>query len=727
MKEAPVTPETRFLNFELSWLEFNRRVLHEAIDPRTPLLESVRFLGIFNSNLDEFFMKRVGGLKRQVAAEVISSGLQESSPRNQLADVRKTVLPLIAAQGEYISERLQPALQAQGIELLAWDQLTDEERRTSSEFFFKSIFPVLTPLAVDSGHPFPFLSNLSTSFGVLMRHPTCENEELFARIKVPNVFPTWLRLGAGKDSGTARYVSLYETIGQHLGSLFPGMEILDVMMFRVTRNADVEQEEEDAEDLLEMVAEGLRERRFARVVRLELGPSPNQKILQILKEELGIADDDVYELPLWLEYFHIGSVAELNRAELKYPSWTPLVPPALSDPDLSIFDVIRAADLFVHHPYESFNSSVERFIRSAAEDPKVVAIKMTLYRTGDDSPFIPLLIRAAEAGKQVVCLVELKARFDEERNILVAQALEKAGVHVVYGVVGFKTHCKLTLVVRREGDGVRCYTHVGTGNYHSKTSRVYTDLGLFTAKSAFTDDVVHLFHYLTGRSLHWTFNKLLVAPIDMRQSFLRMIEREAELARRGEGGRIVAKMNTLEDREVIEALYAASAAGVKIDLVVRGVCGLRPQVPGMSENIRVISVIGRFLEHSRIFYFRNGKASPRDGEYFIGSADWMSRNLNSRVEAIVPIEELVLRDQLWEILSLLLEDGRQAWDMASDGSYTQRGEFTATTLGAQDRLMLAAVARSKKSSHAPMPRGTSGQHRPFTFRIRQPPPQHTLN
>lgn len=715
MRRSMNSPEAKFLNFELSWLEFNRRVLNEACDPRNPLLERVRFLQIFNSNLDEFFMKRVGSLKRKIRAEVVATGLQELSPIQQLTEVRKTLLPMLETQGAAFRQLL-PELDRAGIKLLHWAELTEEERQYARDFFFKSLFPVLTPLAVDPGHPFPFLSNLSLSFGVMMRVPEAEGEELFARIKVPTIFPAWFRLNPGKDDSQPRFLSLFELIGRHLDSLFPGMELVDVMMFRITRNAEVAQDdEEDAEDLLEMVADDLRERRFAPVLRLEHGPNPNPRILKILLEELRIDPDDVYEAPVWLEYFQLSAIADCNRPELKFGNWTPLTPPSLTDPELNIFDSIRSNDLLVHHPYESFTATVERFIRTAAEDPKVVAIKMTLYRTGDDSPFTPLLIRAAEAGKQVVVLVELKARFDEERNILVAQALEKAGVHVVYGLVGFKTHSKLALVVRREEDGMRCYTHIGTGNYHAKTARMYTDLGLFTAKREFTDDVVHLFHYLTGRSLHWTFNKLLVAPIDMRTSFLRMIEREGEFAKQGIGGRIIAKMNTLEDREVIEALYAASAAGVQIDLIVRGVCALRPGVPGMSENIRVISVIGRFLEHSRIFFFGNGKENARDGEYFIGSADWMSRNLSARVEAITPIQEPAFREQLMQILNIMLADERQAWEMGADGKYTQRnGDGAKLSMGTHEKLMQLAISRSKKVT-ATRPVSVSG-----TSQIRVP-------
>ena len=602
---------------------------------------------------------------------------------------------MLDQQAACVKTILLPQLKEKEIRLLRIREMNKKESAFAQEFFNTRVFPVLTPLAVDPGHPFPFLSNLSISYGVLMQHPEREGEELFARIKVPSVFPPWI-LVSSPGTAESRFISLYELIGKNLGALFPGMNIVDLMMFRVTRNADVEKDEEDAEDLLEMVAEELRERRFARVVRLEHGPRPNPRMRRILMDELELAEDDVYELPLWLEYYSLDPIFELSRPELKYAPLIPVLPAPLADLDANMFDLIRANDLLVHHPYESFTGSVERFIRAAADDPKVIAIKMTLYRTGEDSPFIPLLIRAAEAGKQVACLVELKARFDEERNILAAQALEKAGVHVVYGMVGFKTHCKVTLVVRQESSGVRCYAHIGTGNYHVGTARLYTDLGLFTAKPEFTEDVVLLFHYLTGRALHVTFRKLLVAPVGMKERFLDMIRREVASQRESGRGYIIAKMNSLEDREIIDALYEASQAGVKIELIVRGFCCLRPGVQNLSENIRVQSVIGRLLEHSRIFYFRNGAEDPKAGEFYIGSADWMYRNLNNRVEAIAPIEDPPLKLRCWDILATLLADPREAWDMCSDGSYIQRGDQSVEdSLGTHETLIRMTRERER--------------------------------
>ncbi|MDB5294341.1 MAG: ppk1, partial [Phycisphaerales bacterium] len=599
-----VSPE-EFLNRDTSWLEFNRRVLHEAIDERTPLLERVRFLGIFSSNLDEYFMKRVGGLKRQVARGWTQSSADGLTPAQALVAVRNAVLPLLRAQGEAYAAAIRPALAAHGIHLLAWDELTDAERAAGVRHFRASVFPVLTPLAVDPGNPFPFISNLSTSLGVVLRHPD-RSDNLFARIKVPEGMPGWVQVndlpaggaagggfgGGGAGSGvgggaagpTYRFVSLADLIRANLPDLFPDMAIVDVMAFRVTRNADVERDEEDAEDLMELVEDELRRRRFADVVRLELGRGPNAWVLEFLMRELDLDPEDVYEMPAELDYPDLKQVADLPLPGLKFEPWAPVAPPCLGDEDADVFAAIRAGDVLVHTPYESFHASVERFVRQAVDDPRVLAIKMSLYRTGDASPFTPLLIRAAEARKQVVVLVELKARFDEERNIAVAGVLEEAGVHVVYGVVGLKTHAKTTLVVRQDPDGIRCYCHIGTGNYHAVTARLYTDLGLLTCDPDITHDVVELFHYLTGRSLKRDYRKLLVAPVTMQTRFLEMIEREIEHARAGRPAHVVAKMNSMEERTIIRALYRASGAGVKVDLIVRGFCTLRPGVPGLSEN-----------------------------------------------------------------------------------------------------------------------------------------------
>jgi polyphosphate kinase len=656
------------INRDLSWLEFNRRVLHEALDDRTPLLERVRFLGIFTSNLDEFFMKRAGSLRRQAAKGALDASAERRTVAEVFCAVRATVKAMLNEQAECYVKQIHPLLATNGVHLLGWHELDSAEQQVADRYFQANVFPVLTPLAVDPGSPFPFISNLSMSLGVVLHHPD-RGENLFARIKVPEVLPKWIQVGS--TPGQFRFVSLHELIRQNLPDLFPDMAVVDVMPFRLTRDADLERDEDDADDLRDMMQEELRQRRFARVVRMEHGPDPNQWIVQFLMSELKLTEDDVYELPSELDFDDLKVIAELNIPQLRYEPWTPVVPTRLIDEDADIFAVIRNGDLLLHHPYESFNASVERFINNAACDPKVLALKMTLYRTSEVSPFVNALVRAADAGKQVVCLIELKARFDEERNILFAGALEKAGVHVLYGIVGLKTHCKTTLVVREEPDGIRCYAHIGTGNYHAQTAKLYTDLGLLTCEPNITRDVVELFHYLTGRSLKRNYRRLLVAPVNMRDRILALIAREAENARAGRPAAIIAKMNALEDRKVCEALYAASNAGVEIDLIVRGFCTIRPGVAGLSERIRVRSIIGRFLEHSRIFYYRNAAKEPVDGEFYIGSADWMHRNLTGRVEAVAPIEQHALRNRLWNLLQTMLADRRQAWVMDASCGYQQ--------------------------------------------------------
>ncbi len=669
-KKGEVSPE-EFLNRELSWLEFNRRVLYEAIDERTPLLERAKFLAIFTSNLDEFFQKRVGGLKRQMAAGVVRRTPDGRTPAEQLVEIRQMVLPMLHEQANVFKCTIRPEMARHGIKLLAWNDLTKTDRQAAEVYFRDNIFPVLTPLAVDPGHPFPFISNLSTSLGVTVCYPNSD-EKLFARIKVPSMLPQWVRLDADDDNGEFRFVSLIDLIANNLDDLFPEMRVLDVMPFRITRNADLERDEEDAEDLLEMIEQELRQRRFAKIVRLEHGPNPDPWIRRFLMQELELTESDVYELPGELDFTDLFQVAELNLPDLKFEPWHPVVPPVLADEETDVFSVIRSGDIMVHHPYESFAASVQRFIETAAADPKVLAIKMTLYRTGDDSPFIHTLMRAAERGKQVVCLVELKARFDEERNVQIAQELEGAGVHVVYGLVGYKTHTKTAMVVRQESDGLRCYAHIGTGNYHAGTAKLYTDLGILTCKPGLCEDVAQVFNYLTGRSLQRDYKKLLIAPVNMKQRFYEMIEREIDHARVGKPAHILTKMNSLEHRGICRMLYRASSEGVKVDLIVRGFCSLRPQIEGLSDNIRVISIIGRFLEHHRIFYFRNAAEDPVDGAFYIGSADWMYRNLLARVEAITPIEDRPLRERIWEMLQIMWNDQRQAWDMDGEGHYSQR-------------------------------------------------------
>lgn len=699
----PMPEAEAFLNREVSWLEFNRRVLHEALDPRTPLLERAGFLAIFNSNLDEYYQKRVGGLKRQVQTGQHRRGPDDISAGDQIRIIRDMVVPMLEDQARGFANDIKPALAEQGVHLLRWNELTDAEREEAQQHFMTQLFPVLTPLAVDPGHPFPFISNLSTSLGVMLRIPqgdplAAKNDPAggfglqFARVKVPEVLPGWVRLRAESDTTdesapSYRFITLTDLIHHNIHHLFEGMEIQEIEPFRVTRNAAVGSSDEDAEDLLEVVNEELRQRRFADVVRLEVDDTPFRPLNQYLIQEMDLLEQDVYEMPGELDYNDLWVVhGTADLPQLKYEPWTPVTPPRLADQDASIFSVIRSGDIMVHHPYESFSQSVERFISEACTDPKVIAIKLTLYRTAKDSPFIPDLIRAAESGKQVVVLVELKARFDEERNVQLARRLEKAGIHVVYGVVGLKTHTKTSLVVRQEGEGLRTYAHIGSGNYNSKTANLYTDLGLFTCDPRITADLVQVFHFLTGRSIQKDFKHLLIAPTNMRRRFTEMIDREIDHAKaiteRGgdplaEGGpHIVAKMNSLEDQMLCRKLYQASAAGVRIDLIVRGFCCLRPGVPGLSDNIRVTSVIGRFLEHSRIYYFQSGADQPGGGEYYTGSADWMYRNLNNRVECITPIYDTVHQRRLWEMLQIMLADQRQAWDMHPDGTYTQRTPST---------------------------------------------------
>ncbi len=718
--------KSEFLNREVEWLEFNNRVLNEAIDRRTPLLERVRFHGIYSSNLDEFFMKRVGGLRQQV--EFKSSRLAGGmSAEEQLSAIRKMVLSQQGKQSDSFNKVLRPELKKNGIELLEWRDLTATERTLATRYFRQNVFPVLTPLAVDPGLPFPFISSLSVSFGVTLRHPE-RDEKLFARIKVPRIFPQWIRLkpeaaGADAPSVPARFVPLLDVIHFNLRDLFPDMEILDVMPFRITRNAEVEREEDDAEDLLEMIAEELKQRRFGEVVRLEHGPNPDPWMLRFLTDELELTEDAVYEVRGLLDYTDLKPLLDLPMPQLKFDPWTPLVPPRLMDENADIFDLIREDDLLVHHPYESFGASVERFIRQAVEQPDVLAIKMTLYRTGDDSPFIPLLIRAAEQGKQVVVLIELKARFDEARNIHWAQQLENAGVHVVYGVVGLKTHAKTALVIRQEANGVQCYVHLGTGNYHKQTAKLYTDIGYFTAKSSYTEDVVELFHFLTGRSLKRTYHKLLVAPAEMKDGIMARIRQETEFAKAGKPARIIAKCNSLEERDLVRALYEASQAGVEIELIVRGFCCLRPRVKKLSERIRVISVIGQFLEHSRILYFSGGHENPLDGEFLIGSADLMYRNLLGRIETMSPIDSPLAKERLWELLETLLSDRRTSWEMQSDGTYIQyQPRTTEEQDGTHKRLMASTRARHLAEFNLLQERQ---QERPHERQQEKPGEEHT--
>ena len=676
-----------YLNRELSWLDFNRRVLHEAEDASNPLLERLKFAGIFGGNLDEFFMKRIGGLKQQVASSVRGLTLDGRSPRQQLEEINAAVRPLVGRQHQLFLEELVPELRRHGVQLLRWTDLAESEQRHLRTFFERSVFPVVTPLALDPAHPFPFISNLSLSLAVAVRHPQTAQER-FARLKVPGGLPRWIQL---PDS--LRFVTLEDIIAHNLERLFRGMEIVACNAFRVTRNADVERNEEAEEDLLEAIQAELRERRFATVVRLEVEPEMPSWMRALLCEELDIEDGDVFEAPAPLALADLRQLAALPLLALRAEPWRPatharLYPgPGGEPPD--IFRVLQDGDLLVHHPYDSFASSVQRFVERAAEDPAVVAIKQTLYRTSSDSPTVRALVRAAERGKQVAVTVELKARFDEARNIEWAQTLEEAGAHVAYGVVGLKTHAKVTLVVRQEADGLRCYSHIGTGNYNTDTAGLYTDLGLLSARPELGEDLGELFNYLTGYAAAPRFARLLVAPVNMRQRFLELIAGEVGHQQEGREGRVVAKMNALEDPEIVDALYWAAGEGVRVDLVVRGLCRLRPGLSGRSDTVRVVSIVGRFLEHARIYHFANG-GQPL---YFIGSADWMSRNLDYRVEAMVPVEAPALQAELQSILDLQLGDNLKAWDLGAGGSWRQRRPAPGEAPRSSQRLLMQRALR----------------------------------
>jgi polyphosphate kinase len=651
---------------DLSWLEFNRRVLAEALDERVPLLERLKFLAIFSSNLDEFFMKRVGAMRTRAYASGNLTVVEEFNAH--IHRLREALYPLLLRRSGCFDE-LRQRLSGNGVQLAAWSDLSPAQCEEARLYFERHVSPALTPLSLDPSHPFPFMSNLSTSWGFVLKDAEA-GDRVLVRVKVPTALPQWLPLRAGVEAGQRCFISLQELVLVNAASLFPGVEVESATLFRVSRNADIAIEEDSDNSIKELVEEQVRQRRFQPVVRLEFAEGANREIRDGLVASFDLRDSDVYELPDMLDYSGLFELASLPISELRDAPWAPQ-PPHGIDADVDVFSAIRAEDVLVHHPYESFDASVERFIRDAADDPSTTTIKMTVYRLGDDTPFVRSLIRAAENGKQVACLVELKARFDEERNLHWAEELQKAGDHVIYGMRGLKTHTKLALVVRREGDGLRSYAHIGTGNYHVKTARMYTDFGLFTCDPVLTRDVVNLFHHLTGFSRAPRFEKLLVAPLDMRTRFVDLIGREAANARAGRPARIVVKVNQLEDGPICEALCDASNAGVPIDLLVRGFCCLRPGIAGLTENVRVRSIIGRFLEHGRLFHFANGCEEPLDGEFLIGSADWMDRNLSRRVEAVAPVENRRLKERLWEVLQVQLADLRNAWLMLEDGSYVR--------------------------------------------------------
>ncbi len=666
-----------FFNQELSWIDFNWRVLYLAMDERLPLLERVRFVAITASNLDEFIQKRVGGLKRQEAAGVRKLSPDGRTPAEQLMLIHKAALEMHQTMTATWEKQLKPALREQvGIDICNYEDLTPEEGERLHEYFRTQIYPILTPLTVDPGHPFPFISNFSLSLAITLRHPYRDTLH-FARLKVPANLGRWLavtEVEAGQEqSAPFRYLPIEQLIAHHAGELFEGMEVVSVQLFRITRNADLRRDEVEAEDLLAMISEELRERRFAPVVRLEVSKEMPVYDRHLLVRALDLIEDDVYEVDGLIDPTGCHEIANLPIPEHKYKPWEPIVPNRLyhegeTKDSRDIFAIIRQGDLLVHHPYESFAASVQRLIEEAANDERVLAIKQTLYRTSDESPIVRALMQAAENGKQVAVLVEVKARFDEANNIEWGQMLENVGVHVAYGLVGLKTHTKATLIVRQERDGIRTYCHIGTGNYHPKTARLYTDLGLLTCRKELGNDIVNLFHYLTGFAPGQTYKKVLVAPRNMRHAFYKLIQKEIENQEAFGNGRIVAKMNGLDDVEMIRQLYSASQKGVQIELIVRGQCRLRPGLAGYSDNIRVISIVGRFLEHDRIYYFFNND-QPK---VFIGSADWRNRNLQDRIELITPIEEPALRERIINILDDALNDDQLAWEMDSEGVYHLR-------------------------------------------------------
>ncbi len=689
-------PDDRFLDRELSWLHFNTRVLELAEDTKLPLLERVRFLAIFASNLDEFFMVRVAGLKRRIAAGVAVPSASGLMPREVLQHIWSTTGDLMQRHAELFRSDIVPALAAHDIEVLRWADLTRDEQRDCKKLFRDRVFPVLTPLAVDPAHPFPYISGLSLNLAVLVRNPKTGKEH-FARVKVPPIFNRFVPVGP------QRFVPLEDVISEHLKRLFPGMEVQAVHTFRVTRNEDLEVEEDDAENLLAALEKELLRRRFGPPVRLEVEESIDQHVLDLLVSELGVSKEEVVRLPGPLDLTGLGDIADIDRAELKYPAFIPTTHAQLAEVEtaspVDVFGALRRNDVLLHHPYDSFATSVQRFLEQAAADPHVLAIKQTLYRTSGDSPIIDALVDAAEAGKQVLVLIEIKARFDEQANIKWARQLEHAGCHVVYGLVGLKTHCKLAMVVRDEPEGIRRYVHIGTGNYNPKTARSYEDYGLLTANDGIGEDIAHLFNNLSGFSRNASYENLLVAPDSVRDGILRCIEQEVAHHRNGHPARIRIKANSIVDEATIDALYRASQSGVLVDLMTRGICALRPGVEGLSENIRVRSVLGRFLEHSRIFWFENGGTPSA----WIGSADLMHRNLDRRVECLVHLPGVPQVEEVGRMLDLAFDEGTASWWLGPDGSWTRHhvAEDGTPLRDLQEVLVNAPRRRRTTSSTSP--------------------------
>jgi polyphosphate kinase len=648
-----------WIDRDLGWLDFNERVLAEALDERTPLLERAKFLAIVTSNLDEFFMKRVAVLRKGSTPERV----------DLLQKVRERIVQCLDRQAVCFRDAIVPGLASHGVHLRKWDDLTGAQQAEASAYFDSEISPALTPLVFDPAHPFPFLSNLSTSLAFLLTD-TQKGVTSYARVKIPPVLKPWLPLEADVPAGQRLFVPLYEVIRGNAAKLYAGMKLTGRTLFRLTRDAEVELDEESDEELRDQVAEQIRLRRYEPVVRLEFAQDSDSSIREMLRQRFELSAADIYDSPGELDYTSLFQIAGLPLPALRDPSWTPLPAPAIENSQ-DIFAAIRCGDILVHHPYESFEASVEQFVAEAAKDAETVVVKMTAYRIGDDTPFVKSLVKAAESGKQVACVIELKARFDEERNLHWAAELERAGAHVTFGVQGLKTHAKLALVVRKEASGLRSYVHIGTGNYHVRTARLYADVGLFTCNPAITRDVIKLFHHLTGHSQSPVCSNLLVAPAGMRPRLIELIRKEIANKKANLPARIIAKMNQLEDPEIIGALCDAAAAGVPVELIVRGFCCLRPGVPGRTEGLRVRSIVGRYLEHSRIFHFAAALEDPKQGDFFIGSADWMYRNLSKRVEVVTPVLARDVKEKLWEILTIILRDRRQAWQLHEDGTYSR--------------------------------------------------------
>ena len=688
---ADERPADRFLDREASWLDYSDRVLDLAADPEEPLLERVRFAAIFAGNLDEFFMVRVAGLRRRIATGITVAGASGLTPREQLDLIARRVHEQVERHALLFRDELAPALRAEGICILHYDELSADEVKGVDELFEQRVYPVLTPLAVDPAHPFPYISGLSLNLAVVLQDRDSGTEH-FARVKVPPLLPRYIVVGE------SRFVPLEDVIAAHLPELFPGLDVLETHAFRVTRNEDVEVEEEDVENLLQALERELQRRRFGPPVRLEVEESMSDRVLQLLLRELRIGEPELYRVPGPLDLGGLWPIAEIDRPLLKQPSFVPTTHPRLRSSEGTqqpgdIFAALSQSDVLVHHPYDSFATSVQAFVEQAAVDPNVLAIKQTLYRTSGDSPIVDALIDAADTGKQVLVVVEIKARFDEHANIRWARALEHAGCHVVYGMVGLKTHAKLSLVVREESDGtLRRYAHVGTGNYNPKTARIYEDMGLLTADERVGADIADLFNHLSGYTKHTDYDSLLVAPDSLRGGLIDMIRREAEHARDGRESGIWFKLNNLVDEQVIDALYDASQAGVPVQLVVRGMCALRPRVPGLSPTVRVRSIVGRFLEHSRVFRFLNGG----DDDMWMGSADIMHRNLDRRVEALVRLRDQEVRRQVQSVLDLALDPRIRAWELQADGSWLRRktDEQGATLLDFQEQLVRRHAQRS---------------------------------